>query len=50
MKSVLFHVSAADPATYAGVACLFILAAVAASYIPAHRATLPEPIAVLRNE
>ena len=50
MKSVLFHVSAADPATYAGVSCLFILVALAASYIPAHRATRPEPLAVLRNE
>ena len=50
MRSVLFHVSAADPATYAGVACLFIVAALAASYIPARRATRSEPIAVLRNE
>lgn len=50
MKSILFHVNAADPVTYAGVAALFILAALAASYIPAHRATRPEPIAVLRNE
>jgi putative ABC transport system permease protein len=50
MKSVLFQVSAADPATYACVACLFILAALAASYIPAYCATRLEPIAVLRNE
>jgi predicted permease len=50
MNSVLFHVSAADPATYAGVSCLFILVALAASYIPAHRATRPKPLAVLRNE
>jgi predicted permease len=50
MKSVLFHVSAADPATYAGVGLLFLLVALAASYIPAYRATRPQSIAVLRNE
>jgi ABC-type lipoprotein release transport system permease subunit len=32
------------------VACAFIPAALAASYIPARRATLPEAMIVLRNE
>jgi predicted permease len=48
MKTLLFHVSATDPITFAGVAVLFLLAALAASYIPAHRASRIDPMAALR--
>ena len=48
MRALLFHVSSTDPATYAGIAVLFLLAALAASYIPARRATRIDPMAALR--
>jgi putative ABC transport system permease protein len=50
MGSLLFHVSATDPLTYAAVAVLFLAVAVAASYIPARRATRIDPMHVLRYE
>jgi ABC-type lipoprotein release transport system permease subunit len=40
MRSLLFGVSAQDPATFAGVAILLILVALLASYIPARHAML----------
>jgi len=48
MKAMLFHVSATDPATFVGIALLFIVVALAASYIPARRATQIDPMAALR--
>jgi predicted permease len=48
MKSLLFHVSATDPLTYAAIGGLFVLVALAASYVPARRATRIDPTAALR--
>ncbi len=48
MKSLLFHVSATDPATFAAIALLFFVVALAASYIPARRAARIDPMAALR--
>jgi predicted permease len=48
MTSLLFRISAADPATFAGVAVLFLLAALVASYLPARRAARTHPMTALR--
>ncbi len=48
IRSLLFQVSSTDPWTYAGIAVLFLLVAMAASYIPARRATRVDPTAALR--
>ena len=48
MKKLLFEVSATDPITFGGIALLFVLVALAASYLPARRATRIDPMAALR--
>ena len=48
MESLLFQVSTTDPATFVSVAVLFLLVALAASYIPTRRATRIDPMAALR--
>jgi len=50
MESVLFGVSAADPATYLTASTALAAAAVLASYLPARRATRIEPVETLRAE
>lgn len=49
MQSLLFGVSAGDPAIYAGVACVLVLVAALASYLPARRAARTEPQIALRG-
>jgi putative ABC transport system permease protein len=48
MKNLLFHINATDPATFVGIALLFIVVALAGSYIPARRAARIDPMAALR--
>ncbi|HET9741718.1 MAG TPA: ABC transporter permease [Terriglobales bacterium] len=50
MRSMLFDVKPADPATYAAVAGLLAVVAVVACYIPARRAASVEPMTALRHE
>jgi putative ABC transport system permease protein len=50
MRSLLFDVSANDPLTFACVALLLSLVALAACYLPARRASRIDPLASLRRE
>ena len=50
MTSLLFGVSAIDPATYAAVAAAIVAAAVAASYVPSRGAARAVPLDALRAE
>ena len=50
LRAVLFGVTTADTLTYAAVAVLLSVMALAACYIPARRATQVQPVAALRCE
>ena len=50
MRSLLFGVSAMDPATFVSVALVLAVVAIAACYIPARRAMSTDPSVTLRYE
>jgi putative ABC transport system permease protein len=50
MRGLLYHVSATDPLTFAGVSILLVLAGLAACYLPAQRAMRVDPVQALRQE
>jgi predicted permease len=50
LRTMLFEVKPADPATFAAIAILLTLVALAACVVPARRATNIEPLTALRHE
>jgi predicted permease len=50
LAGLIFGVGTTDPATFAGVALLLVMAALVASLVPALRATQLDPASVLRSE
>jgi putative ABC transport system permease protein len=50
LSSLLFEVSPVDPATFCAVSAVLLAAAGAASYFPAQRASVVNPIEALRTK
>jgi ABC-type antimicrobial peptide transport system permease subunit len=48
ISGMLYQVSATDPLTFAGISILFMVVALAASFVPAFRATRVDPLEALR--
>lgn len=50
IESLLFQITATDPATFGGVSALLVCVALLACYVPARRATRIDPMDALRHE
>jgi len=50
IESMLFRTSPSDPLTLVTVGAVLLLAALAASYLPARRATRIDPASALRQD
>jgi ABC-type antimicrobial peptide transport system permease subunit len=50
MSSLLYGVGASDPATFVAVSLFLGAVALAATYLPARRATRIDPLSALRRE
>ena len=50
LSSLLYDVSPTDPAVFVGIAALFLLISVLASFVPALRAATVNPMEALRYE
>ena len=50
LQGLLFGVTPLDTTTFAGVGLMFLVVAVLASLLPAHRATRVDPVVALRHE
>jgi predicted permease len=50
MKALLFETTVNDPPTFVGVALMFVIVGLAASYVPARRVTKVDPLITLRSE
>jgi len=50
LEGMLFGLTPLDPATFAAASMLFVVVALVASFVPARRATMVDPLVALRTE